>query len=224
MKNERAICVFGDSITIQYLPYLGEFFPGVTIETRGGTAEALADLDNPLGANCGDSSMMLAFLLSEFSNPMPVPDLIAINCGLHDIKTDPLTHKKKVDADTYGKNISQIFTFLKARVDSVVWINSTPVCDQRHATLCQHFSRFGRDVVYYNSIAESIAKKYQIPVVDLHGFTAGIGGEIYCDHVHFVPWVRRSQARWVAEAISSFVQVKLTSESKPFNSPAIHED
>ena len=37
-----------------------------------------------------------------------------------------------------------------------------------------------------------------IPAIDLHGFTASIGPELYCDHVHFHEPVREKQAAFIA--------------------------
>jgi hypothetical protein len=44
----------------------------------------------------------------------------------------------------------------------------------------------------------------RVPLVDLHGFTANLGPELYCDHVHFVDAVRRQQAAFLAGWVHAF--------------------
>jgi len=55
--------VIGDSISIQYGPYLEAALRGVMAYARKeGEEEALLNLDIPQGANGGDSGMVLSFL------------------------------------------------------------------------------------------------------------------------------------------------------------------
>lgn len=37
-----------------------------------------------------------------------------------------------------------------------------------------------------------------VPTVDLHTFTADLGPDLFCDHVHFTEPVRRLQAAFIA--------------------------
>lgn len=58
--------VIGDSISIQYGPYLEADFRGVMgYPRKEGEEEALLNLDIPQGANGGDSSMVHAFLAAK---------------------------------------------------------------------------------------------------------------------------------------------------------------
>ncbi|MBN1864300.1 MAG: hypothetical protein JW808_05315, partial [Victivallales bacterium] len=60
------VYVIGDSISIQYGPYLREYLRGfMEYARKEGEAEALLNMDKPLGANGGDSSMVLSFLKAK---------------------------------------------------------------------------------------------------------------------------------------------------------------
>ena len=59
----KHVYIIGDSISIQYGPYLEKALKGImTYARKEGEAESLLNLDNPQGANGGDSSMVLAYL------------------------------------------------------------------------------------------------------------------------------------------------------------------
>ena len=84
------IYVLGDSISIGYGPFLESYLKGmIEYSRKQGEEEALLNLDNPQGANGGDSSMVLSFLKSKAEAGGIDADLLLLNCGLHDIKTDP---------------------------------------------------------------------------------------------------------------------------------------
>jgi hypothetical protein len=60
------IYVLGDSISMQYGPSLEAYLEGVISYSRKeGEEEALLNLDNPRGANGGDSGMVLTFLKAK---------------------------------------------------------------------------------------------------------------------------------------------------------------
>ncbi|NCC94609.1 MAG: hypothetical protein EOM10_15280 [Opitutae bacterium] len=63
------------------------------------------------------------------------------------------------------------------------------------------FARFERDVVAYNEAAEAVMRRRGVPVIDLHGFTKRLGPDIFDDHVHFTPEVRKKQARCLADGL-----------------------
>ncbi|MCB0124945.1 MAG: SGNH/GDSL hydrolase family protein, partial [Caldilineaceae bacterium] len=101
--------IVGDSISIQYGPYLAAALHGVMDYSRKeGEKEALLNLDQPQGANGGDSSMVLAYLQAKAAAGGIDADLLLLNCGLHDIKTNPATGAKQVPIDQYAQNLQQI--------------------------------------------------------------------------------------------------------------------
>ena len=90
--------VVGDSISVQYGPYLEQYLKGrFDYVRRGGEDElAVINLNIPQGANRGDSTMVLAYLQARQNYDPINADLLMINCGLHDIKTDPTTRARIV--------------------------------------------------------------------------------------------------------------------------------
>jgi len=88
------IFLIGDSISIHYSPYLEMYLKGKAVFDRkkdNGLAEN--NLDIPQGANGGDSQMVLSYLKIKMNEPDFKPDYLLLNCGLHDIKREILTHK-----------------------------------------------------------------------------------------------------------------------------------
>src|SRR5690606_4561706 len=81
-----SVFLIGDSISIQYGPYLEEYMQGMIEFDRkrdDGNAEETANVIK--GANGGDSKMVLAYLKAKLEEPGFKPDYLLINCGLHDI-------------------------------------------------------------------------------------------------------------------------------------------
>jgi len=101
------ICIIGDSISIHYGPFLKTFLQGIMEYSRKeGEEEALLNLDNPQGANGGDSSMVLRFLKSKVNSEDKIDaDLLLVNCGLHDIRTDPKKGTRQIAIDEYSSNL-----------------------------------------------------------------------------------------------------------------------
>ncbi|MDQ8194508.1 SGNH/GDSL hydrolase family protein [Coraliomargarita sp. SDUM461004] len=189
----------GDSIFVHYRPYLVQYLQGVTeIENRNGYRQALVDLDHPRGTNCGDSSMVLSFLKVVLASPDFSTDLIVINSGLHDIKTDPESGKKQIAITDYIQNLRGIVELMREYGYRLVWVSTTPVDDQRHQTFCPEVHRHQSDVLAYNAAAYEIMRHANIPVVDLHGFTASIGEDLYIDHVHYNEKARSLQASYLS--------------------------
>ncbi|KIE48240.1 hypothetical protein U732_4009 [Clostridium argentinense CDC 2741] len=64
----RSLFVIGDSISIHYGPYLREMIKDkFAYDRKRGLEHALIDLDKPVGANIGDSSMVLEYLQEEYN-------------------------------------------------------------------------------------------------------------------------------------------------------------
>ena len=195
----KSIYVIGDSISIQYGPYLEEMLRGVwQYGRKEGDEEARLNLDRPQGANGGDSSMVLDFLRGRADSGGIPADLLLLNCGLHDIKTDPATGYKQVPLPEYERNLRSILE-LRPRPGSLAWIRTTP-CDERvhNRVPGPGFQRFARDVEAYNAAADAIMRAAGVPVLDLYTFTCNLGPELYCDHVHFADAIRRQQAAFIA--------------------------
>ncbi len=200
------IYVIGDSISIQYGPYLKKYLDGVIEYSRKeGEDEALLNLDNPVGANGGDSSMVLSFLKAKSKAGWIDADMILLNCGLHDIKTDPKTGRKQVPLEDYKKNLKKIVALLAKMKTKLAWIRTTP-CDEKvhNSRPKMEFHRFSADCRAYNEAADRIMKASKIPMIDLNTFTANLGDAPYCDHVHFHEHIREKQAAFIAGWLYNF--------------------
>lgn len=193
----RSLYVLGDSISIQYGPYLKQMTESrFQYDRKRGEEDALINLDNPIGANGGDSSMVLAFLLEEQRKGVRY-DLLLLNCGLHDIKTDPATGSKQVPIQQYRENLAQIVIISREMSNEIIWVRTTDAVEEIH-NVKSSFHRFHEDVVAYNEAADEIMTAYDKSIVDLYSFTRTFGNSAYCDHVHYTDEVRRSQAAYIA--------------------------
>jgi lysophospholipase L1-like esterase len=202
--NKKSIFVLGDSISIQYGPYLKKMLNGVfNYDRKRGEEQALADLDNPVGANGGDSSMVLDYLKKRYEDENLNYDILLLNCGLHDIKTDPQTHNKQIQLEVYKENLKETLKLMKKAGISVIWISTTPVVDEIHNSRMGQFKRYTEDLNAYNEAADNIMKEAGVSVIDLYTFTKNLGEDVFCDHVHFNENVRRMQAAFIAGYLGS---------------------
>ena len=75
--TKPSIFVIGDSISIQYGPYLQKALaPWCGYARKSGEEAALKNLDNPMGANGGDSSMVHDYVAEIVKDPDFQPDLL----------------------------------------------------------------------------------------------------------------------------------------------------
>ena len=162
--------VIGDSISMQYGPYLEQ----VLVEQF-----TYARMPN----NGGDSSNVLSYLRATGGDIEA--DVLLLNCGLHDIKTDPTSGEKQVSPDDYESNLAAIIQLAKGMVSTVIWARTTPVDDDTHNSPDMAFHRFAADCDTYNAIADGVMRLNDVPMIDLYSFTRNLGADLYCDHVHF---------------------------------------
>lgn len=197
-KDINKIFLIGDSISIHYTPYLKELVePDCIFERKQGYSEAVKNLDFAKGANGGDSRMVLDYISKCYDNKLFNSDLLLLNCGLHDIKSGKTTDEKQVSKDEYKKNLLKIYGLLEKMEIKLVWINTTPVCDSIHNSISKGFNRFNRDVIEYNSIADSIFKGKSVPIIDLYSFSKTFPDSAYLDHVHYKEDYRKMQAEFI---------------------------
>lgn len=195
----KKLYVIGDSISIQYGPYLQRTLNGVMHYARKeGEAEALLNLDNPQGANGGDSSMVLAYLRGMARSGGIDADVILLNCGLHDIKTDPIGGTKQVTLAEYRTNLHAIIETVAAMGPTPIWVRTTPCDENVHNRPDMAFHRFAADGIAYNEAADAIIVDAGILSIDLYNFTLGLGPDLYCDHVHFHESIREKQGIYIA--------------------------
>jgi lysophospholipase L1-like esterase len=196
----QKLFVLGDSISMHYGPYLAEMLRGVLAYARKEpTSEPPPDLPYPADANGGDSSAALAYLRERLGSLDP--DVLLVNCGLHDIKTDPHSGASQVSPDRYRANLREMAALVAAAGVRTFWVRTTPLDDATHNSRSVGFHRYHRDVIRYNEIADAVWKGAGIPIIDLYTFTCNVGPELYCDHVHLTMRVRELQAAYIAGSL-----------------------
>lgn len=198
----KRVLHIGDSIAVQYGPFLQARVAGsIDLFRRGRLEEAQRDRDVPRGPNQGDSDSVRALVESTpLMTAVPV-DAVLLNCGLHDIKTDPATGRRQVPVDRYRENLVAIAARLAELRLPLLWVSTTPCDETVHNRPDMAFHRFAKDVVTYNRVAEEVMAAAGVRSLDLHGFTLSLGPDLYCDHVHFHDWVRQRQADFLAEGL-----------------------
>ena len=202
------IYVMGDSISIQYGPYLKKFLnPKFTYSRKEDEEEVSLNFDHPAGANGGDSSMVLSFFKAKLSSHKINADLILLNCGLHDIKANIITKKNQVPIDLYIQNLEEILQLFKNTKLKIIWLRTTPCNDKIHNTDISTFFRFSKDCISYNYAADELMKKNKTPIIDLYSFTNQFGDDLYYDHVHFHPHICEKQGAFIAGWLEGYSQI-----------------
>jgi lysophospholipase L1-like esterase len=200
--------VFGDSISIQYGPALENCLAGQWRFTRlSGVRAASNNLDVATGANGGDSRRVLFLLREKLSTADFAPDLLLVNCGLHDIKADPVSGKTSISPEEYRTNLNGLASLLVNYSRSSAWVQTTHCADAIHNTReGMTFHRYAKDAEAYDKIARSVMADANIPVIPLGNYTRSLGPDncLFCDHVHFNDWVRDKQAAFLADWITSW--------------------
>ncbi len=198
----KRVLVLGDSIALQYFPYLRDSLrPEYECFLKGDTEEALRDLDRATGSNCGDSNRILEFIDEEVRKGALNYDYLLLNCGLHDVRTDPITGRKQVDLEVYERNLRHIIGLLRCHPIHTIWIRTVQVIERLHNDGRIGFHRYRKDVGDYNAIADQLMQGNGIPVIDLCSLSESFGEEGRHDHVHFIKEVQVAQAEWIASRI-----------------------
>ncbi len=171
----KNVFLIGDSIRIWYQRFLLEFLP------EGWT------VDGP-DENCKDSENILESLDHWVGDKEP--DYLLVNCGLHDIRFCPNEKKLQTNPKVFEKNLEEIFFKLKKLQNTnVFWKTITPINQEQYNSLRKDsspYQRFEKDLIRYNNIAISVAKRISIPIIDLSdkNLTEKLRSEII-DGVHF---------------------------------------
>lgn len=203
------VFVIGDSISLQYWPYLITSMQHIaTLDRKQDNGQAYKNLDIPDGANGGDSRMVLAYLRLKIQDPSFKPDYMLLNCGLHDIKRNPQTNEIQVNEADYEKNMVEIIKILKNRNIQLIWMQTTPVVDSIHNKASSQFKRYSADVLKYNEISSAVCLQHKIPVIDLFHFTQQLGTEQFIDHVHYKEPARALQAAYISGYLQAILSKK----------------
>ena len=179
------------------------------------------------GCNGGDSRTALAYIRHLATSTAPtsphdervlaptrVPsrltgtkaDVIVLNAGLWDVKTDG-SGKRAIPPEEYARNVREMVRLARQELGAagatVVWVSTTPVDDYKHNVVyAQSWKRFDADVRRYNAVAAAVMAEERVPVVDLYGFTADVlGTAAGRDHGHMVLDASAAQGAYIARAI-----------------------
>lgn len=194
-----SVFLVGDSISIQYGPYLEEYMRGMIEFDRkrdDGNAEESANVIK--GDNGGDSKMVLAYLKAKLEDPGFKPDYLLINCGLHDIKRQMPAGKLQVEKEDYRKNLIEIAGLAQTNSIPLIWIRTTAVVDTIHNSRSKTVHRYADDLADYNKVADEVARDFDLPVIDLYEFTWKLGIGSFIDHVHYNDSTRALQGAFMA--------------------------
>ncbi|HQZ95626.1 MAG TPA: SGNH/GDSL hydrolase family protein [Pyrinomonadaceae bacterium] len=125
-------------------------------------------------------------------------DVLLVNCGLHDIKSDKITGKKAIELAEYKTNLMKIRNLARTMKMKLIWINSTPVNDDIHNSKNVGFFRDSKDVEDYNQAAKLYFEKVNVPIIDLNSFSRTFPSEAFSDHVHYRHEYVQLQAAFIA--------------------------
>ncbi len=189
-----SIVLVGDSIRLGYAPAVAARLSGraVVISTP---------------ENGGDSTSVLAHLDEWVLRQKP--DVVHLNCGLHDLKRGKLDGHHQVEIDRYVDNLRRIVARIRAATDAaLVFADTTPILDERHARRGVEFDRTEADVRRYNAAAAVAMGELGVPVHDLHWVVEHGGTEsmLGADGTHYTP----AGFDRLAEAVSDCVLRQVT--------------
>lgn len=197
--------ILGDSISMHYGPYLEQYVAGQFHYARKqGTEPALRSLNPVQDANGGDSTHVLTFLRVMQAHGGLDADILLLNCGLHDLKTDPATGVKQIPLMQYRANLQMIVQVAHEMELAVIWVRTTPCDESVHNHPDMTFHRFAADGAAYNAAADDVMQAAAIPSIDLHTFTRNLGDDLYSDHVHFHDHIREKQAAYIAGWLGAY--------------------
>ncbi len=183
------VVLIGDSIRIGYAPKVAEKLNGEAI------------VISP-SSNGGDSENVLKHLddwvIAE------KPDLVHINCGLHDLKRSKSNGSHQVEIERYRANLRTIVERIrKSTRASIIFASTTPIIDERHAKRKADFDRTEADVVRYNAAMIETLRNLDIPIDDLHAIVPNeaAGGIMRSDGTHYEPEGYDKLAQAVADCV-----------------------
>lgn len=208
--SKRSVFVLGDSISVQY----GEFLKPMLADryeyrVKDAQGDAYANLDIPQGTSGGDSRMVLDYLSNAKNQSKLQANLALINCGLHDIKTQPGQTQTQIPLPQYEKNLRDLIAIYQEIDVPLAWIATTHSIDAIHNTRSKGFHRSAKDNETYHQLAVKLMREHGVPIVDLRHYTAKLGGEeIFRDHVHYPPEVCKQQACFLAGWINAWFELR----------------
>jgi isoamyl acetate esterase len=170
----KTVLLIGDSIRMGYEA------------TVRAALEGVAEVWSP-AENGGTSRNVLAHLPEWVLSR--APDVVHLNCGLHDLRREFGQAESAVPLPEYRENLARIFDTIGLQTRArLVWATTTPVNEEWHHRN-KPFDRFERDVDAYNRAAREAADARGLAVDDLYAVVQAAGRDrlLLPDGVHFNP-------------------------------------
>lgn len=190
MSDKKILYIIGDSISMHYGPYLDR------IISSGDTFKGILRISPE---NTSSSDKVIELLITDGRNFQD--QIILWNAGLHDVRRNREDKLIYTPLPEYGANLRKIQMILKNKGFRQIFINSTPVYDDRHNNRASGWIRLDSDIKTYNEEAQKIMTELKVPIIDLYSFTKTFGENALFDHVHFKPEIRLEQAKYIATCI-----------------------
>ena len=187
----KSVILIGDSIRFGYAPY-------VRRELRG-EAEMWMPQEN------GGTSTHVLEHLSEWVLDRDA-DVIHLNCGLHDLRTEFDATQQAVPLLAYRTNVETMMTRIVEHCSGkLIWATTTPVNQDWHRAN-KAFDRFESDVIAYNRASRDIANRLGVPIDNLFTIVQQAGRDqlLQPDGVHLQPRGYELLGRAVVDSVRSF--------------------
>lgn len=187
----KQVILIGDSIRIGYQPTVRRIL--------GEEANVWGPADN------GRTSRKVLAHLDEWVLSRQ-PDLVHINCGLHDLRRE-FGQPPQVPLAEYTSNVETILRQVLDRTRArILWATITPVNQTWHHEK-RNADRFESDVVEYNRAAVGVCVRLGIPIDDLYTVITAAGRDTYMtpEGLHWKPEGYELLGRAVAQAIRSYI-------------------
>lgn len=184
----QKVILIGDSIRMGYQDF-------VKAECAG-SAEVWAPEENG-----GNSRNVLEHLEEWVLSRRP--DLVHVNCGLHDIRREFGAAEPAVPLPEYRANVEAILRRILEETNArPIWATTTPVNQKRHHET-KDFDRFSADVLLYNRAAVQVCQELEVPVNGLFEVVMKAGRDrlLLPDGVHFTEEGYRVLGRAVGDAL-----------------------
>jgi dienelactone hydrolase/lysophospholipase L1-like esterase len=197
------VVLIGDSIRLGYAPLVAERLKGRAVivspaENGADSANVLKHLDE--------------WVIRE------QPSVVHLNCGLHDLKLDKATKRHQVELAQYETNLREIVERIRKGTSArLVFANTTPIHDARHAGRKAGFDRFEADVERYNAAAQGVMRAAEVTVHDLHWLVERAGRErvLLPDGTHYTPEGYALLAEAVADSVLRQIGAAAVASSPP---------
>ena len=168
------ILIIGDSISIGYTP------------TVAAELADVADVVHSPG-NASDCTNIVSNVDAWLAEANP--QIVALNCGLHDVKReDEKQEHCRVPVEFYKTILPAIIEKVLGNGRRMLWVNTTPVIEERHQAV-KPAGRYNKDIDAHNKAARGIIRKAGLPTVNLNKTVRKMDMEAVMteDGAHFLP-------------------------------------